>query len=266
MQGAPTLQTQTMPTTTSTVPAVPRPAHAQMLGAALVRHLPGAGTPTHSLEHMPHGLFLLWLAYMGLLAFGAQLLWQAGVWHRLMEVDPTRLTLAIVLLFIGCSLWAGKRAWVLGQQRLWLTQTDVASPANPVASWAWEFARLYPTQQSGQPGPDATVGMAVLGERVHGPHEMAWWLNGIQLKLGLLGKVIGFSILAYQLGQTDSFDPSQSAQLLKNLTGGLGIALLTTVTGLCGNILLGLQLMRLDRYADTLVADILMWQPAANKD
>ena len=74
---------------------------------------------------------------------------------------------------------------------------------------------------------------------------------------GLLGKVIGFSILALQLGQMDSFDPSQSAQLLKSLTGGLGIALLTTVTGLTGNILLGLQLMRLDRFADALVADAL---------
>ena len=233
-----------------------------MLGAALVRHLPGAGTPTLPLEHQPHGLFLLWLAYMGLLAFGAQLLWQAGVWHRLMEVDPTRLTLAIVLLFVVCSLWSGKRAWVLGQQRLWLT---TAQPGRS-SSWAGEFVGQPPADAPGQRVPDAAVRMAVLGERVHGPHEMAWWLNGIQLKLGLLGKVIGFSILAYQLGQTDSFDPSQSAQLLKNLTGGLGIALLTTVTGLCGNILLGLQLMRLDRYADTLVADILMWQPATDKD
>ena len=101
------------------------------------------------------------------------------------------------------------------------------------------------------------LAVEVESERAHGPHEMAWWLNGIQLKLGLLGKVIGFSILALQLGQMDSFDPSQSAQLLKSLTGGLGIALLTTVTGLTGNILLGLQLMRLDRFADALVADAL---------
>lgn len=231
-----------------------------MLGAALVRHVPGASAGTWQLEQQPHGLFLLWLAYMGLLAFGAQLLWQAGVWHRLMEVDPTRLTLAIVVLFVACSLWAGKRAWVLGEQRLRLAAHAHAHPGNPPdmsASWADEFAHPYP---AGHSASDASVRMAVLGERVHGPHEMAWWLNGIQLKLGLLGKVIGFSILAYQLGQTDSFDPSQSAQLLKNLTGGLGIALLTTVTGLCGNILLGLQLMRLDRYADTLLADILVHQ------
>jgi hypothetical protein len=115
-------------------------------------------------------------------------------------------------------------------------------------------------------GADRSTWQQVLGEQAHGPHEMAWWLNGIQLKLGLLGKVIGFSILALQLGQMDSFDPSQSARLLKNLTGGLGIALLTTMTGLSGNILLGLQLMRLDRFADALVADALLAAEQARGD
>jgi hypothetical protein len=219
----------------------------RMFGALLVRRVPGAGRPTLNIERADQGLFLLWLAYMGLLAFSALLLWQAGAWHRLVQADPTRLTLVIVALFIGCSLWAGQRAWVLGRQRRAL---DTAQHGE--GSWSHEFLR-----GSGLPGGDRASWLAVLGERVHGPHEMAWWLNGIQLKLGLLGKVIGFSILALNLGEMNSFDPSQSAQLLKSLTGGLGIALLTTVTGLTGNILLGLQLMRLDRFADALVADTL---------
>jgi hypothetical protein len=216
----------------------------RMLGALLVRRLPGAGRPALNIERSEQGLFLLWLAYMGLLVFAAWLLWRAGAWHRLVEADPTHLTLVIVVLFVGCSLWSGRRAWDLGRQR---SALDARTPG-----WATEFL-----QGTAPAGADRTSWLQVLGERAHGPHEMAWWLNGIQLKLGLLGKVIGFSILALELGQMDSFDPSQSAQLLKSLTGGLGIALLTTVTGLTGNILLGLQLMRLDRFADALVADAL---------
>ena len=65
----------------------------------------------------------------------------------------------------------------------------------------------------------------------HGPHHTAWWVNGIQLKLGLLGKVIGFSILALQIGNMQNFDPAQSQELLKSLTTGLGVALLTTMVG-----------------------------------
>ena len=38
------------------------------------------------------------------------------------------------------------------------------------------------------------------------------------------------------------------------LTSGLGVALLTTMVGLVGNILLGLQLTRMDRFADQLLA------------
>jgi len=67
--------------------------------------------------------------------------------------------------------------------------------------------------------------------------------------------VIGFCILALNIGQLQNFDASQSSELLKSLTTGLGVALLTTMVGLVANILLGLQLTRLDRYADRLVAD-----------
>ena len=84
--------------------------------------------------------------------------------------------------------------------------------------------------------------------------DLAAVLLRFLLKLGLLGKVIGFSVLALQIGQIQNFDPAQSQELLKSLTAGLGIALLTTMVGLVGNVLLGLQLTRLDRFADALVA------------
>jgi biopolymer transport protein ExbB/TolQ len=51
-----------------------------------------------------------------------------------------------------------------------------------------------------------------------------------------------------------SFDQSQAQEMLRDLTSGLGVALLTTMVGLVANILLGLQLTRLDRYADEFLA------------
>lgn len=225
---------------------VPSQWHQRMWGALLVKRLPVVGRSTWSLEQMPQGLFLLWLAFMGLLTFGAAVMWQHGLWHRLVQADPTGLTIVIVLLFIACSIWAGQRSWVLGLQ--W--QALQTRPHTP--GWAQDYlsARAHPHTDTG-------ILLQVLSDRAHGPQEMAWWLNGIQLKLGLLGKVIGFSVLALELGRMDGFDPQQSAQMLKSLTGGLGIALLTTITGLAANILLGLQLMRIDRFADGLVAEVL---------
>lgn len=45
-----------------------------------------------------------------------------------------------------------------------------------------------------------SVASELLGEATQGPREMGWWLDGIQLKLGLLGMVIVFSVLALNLG------------------------------------------------------------------
>jgi hypothetical protein len=226
--------------------------HQRMWGALLVKRLPGAARPSMALEQSPQGLFLLWLAFMGLLVFAASVMAHHGLWLRLVQADPTGLTIAIVLLFIGCSLWAGARSWQLGLQWQALN-LPAPTPLAGSPSWASDYllARAHSATDKG-------VLQQVLSDRAHGPQEMAWWLNGIQLKLGLLGKVIGFSVLALELGRMDGFDPQQSAQMLKSLTGGLGIALLTTITGLAANILLGLQLMRIDRFADGLVAEILL--------
>lgn len=183
-----------------------------------------------------------WLTLAGMLAFATWLLGVRGVWALLLTADPTGITLVIIVIFFGSTLWCGMRSRELQRQRAALEQGQ---------GWAGEYLAALRSRPA-----DAAVPMELLLEHSHGPHSTAWWVNGIQLKLGLLGKVIGFSILALQIGQIQNFDPNQSQELLRNLTSGLGVALLTTMVGLVGNILLGLQLTRLDRYADALVADI----------
>ncbi len=204
---------------------------------------------------------LEWVALGGLLLFAGWLLGARGVWGLLLRSDPTGITLVIIVLFCCATLWCGARSRELQRQRKALkatvgayqrdTGSDLAGiHLGPPSSWAAEYWRGV---KSGSGDADAPLDLLL--ELTHGPHGTAWWVNGIQLKLGLLGKVIGFSILALNIGQMQNFDPSQSQELLKSLTTGLGVALLTTMVGLVGNILLGLQLTRLDRYADLLVAD-----------
>ena len=195
-------------------------------------------------------LWFEWLALGGLLVFGTWLLGVRGVWALLLSSDPTGLTLVIILVFGTATLWCGSRSRELERQRQCLAQAKRGLPLPQVQGWAGEYLQALASTSR-----DANAPLDLLLDNSHGPHQTAWWVNGIQLKLGLLGKVIGFSVLALQIGQLQSFDPSQSQDLLKSLTAGLGIALLTTMVGLVGNILLGLQLTRLDRYADLLVAD-----------
>jgi hypothetical protein len=185
----------------------------------------------------------------GLLVFATWLLGVEGVWSLLFRADPTGITLVIVAVFTGGTLWAGRRARVLALERR-LAERAVAGSAMPSGGgWVADYLRGLAASPA---DPGAPIDLLL--ERTHGSHSTLWWVNGIQLKLGLLGKVIGFSILALQIGSIESFDPAESQDLLKSLTAGLGVALLTTMVGLVGNIVLGLQLTRLDRVADDLVA------------
>jgi len=208
----------------------------------------------------PDNLLLAWLAFAGVLLFAAALLWQYGVWSMLLDADPTGITMIIVALFAAATLRCGWRSHSLRSERASMDawrrglHGKAGLPRSHIDTYFHNLIAQRP-QDAGARGRLADV----LAERLHGPEDSAWWVNGIQIKLGLLGKVIGFSILAIQISRLESFDPSQTQDLLKTLTGGLGIALLTTAVGLVANMLLGLQLTQLDRCADTLLADAMQF-------
>jgi hypothetical protein len=198
-----------------------------------------------------------WVVLVGLFIFAAWLLGIQGVWQLLLTSDSTGITLLILVVFCISTLWCGVRSRELTLQREICHRATTSPTENrsrvllQADGWAGEYWRTLARHPQ-----DSATALDVLTEQTHGKHSTAWWVNGVQLKLGLLGKVIGFSILAMQIGHIQNFDPSQSQELLRNLTGGLGVALLTTMVGLVGNILLGLQLTRLDRFADELTMQI----------
>ncbi|GAP34446.1 hypothetical protein [Piscinibacter sakaiensis] len=220
--------------------------------------LPAAGRPGRAAapraarRELPEPLWLEWLALAGLLGFAAWLLGTRGVFRLLLGADPTGITLVIMLVFLGATLWCGGRSHRLQRELRRLHEAEARGPALATPGQGWAAAYWCDLRRGGH---DAGAPLDLLLERSHGPHGTAWWVNAIQLKLGLLGKVIGFSILALEIGHTPNFDPAQSQELLRSLTTGLGVALLSTMVGLVGNIVLGLQLTRLDRYADALVAE-----------
>ena len=219
------------------------------------RLVPASGKLPFKQRSLTEPIVFEWLALVGGFGFALWLLGVEGVWGLLLRSDPTGITFVILIVFTTSTLWSGRRAIELASQRERMVAADSTRPSTPLkfstsSGWADEYF------SSIRSGSDSSTRLDILLEQTHGPHGTAWWVNGLQLKLGLLGKVIGFSILALQIGQIQNFDPSQSQELLRSLTSGLGVALLTTMVGLVANILLGVQLTRLDRYADSLVTDI----------
>jgi MotA/TolQ/ExbB proton channel family len=169
--------------------------------------------------------------------FAAWWMQERGLWVALVQGDPSGISLGIVVLSAVVTGWCGLRARHLALQAL------------PHSPWrqAWVQDRRLRADQA----------PALLSERSHGAHETAWWFAAATIKLGLLGTVVGFIVMAAQIGRMPSFDLEQVQTMLKQMTSGMAIALYTTLVGLVANLWLGLQLLLLDRLADRLVADIL---------
>jgi biopolymer transport protein ExbB/TolQ len=192
-------------------------------------------------------LFFAWAVAAGLVLFTFWWLQVQGAWRQLVEGDPSGISVGIVLLSVVVTGWCGVRAWRLQQQ------------AQRGSGWRQDFVREYARSPE--------VAAQLLAERSHGPHETAWWFAATAVKLGLLGTVVGFIVMATQIGRLPSFDLDQVQNLLKQMTQGMAIALYTTLVGLIANLWLGLQLLLLDRLADRVAADILAevtLEPAAS--
>jgi len=192
---------------------------------------------TPGIEALAQRLFWTWAGAAGVALFTAWWLQAHGWWQRLIDGDPSGISVAIVVLTVVVTGWCGLRAWRLQAQ---------AAPGSD-----WRLAHRADRRQA----PD--LALPLLAERSHGPHETAWWFAAAAIKLGLMGTVVGFIVMATQIGRVPSYDLAQIQDLLKQMTAGMAIALYTTLVGLVANLWLGLQLLLLDRLADRIAADIL---------
>lgn len=181
-------------------------------------------------------LFWAWAVAFGVLVFGTGWAWQRGWWGRLVDSDPSGISLGIVGLTLVVTLWCGWRARRLARECL---------PGSPWRS-AYRDSHARGAEQAAQH----------LGDLTHGSHETAWWFAGTTIKLGLLGTVVGFIVMIGQL-DLQGTDTAQIQALLAQMTKGMGIALVTTLVGISANLLLGIQLMLLDRSADRVAGAIL---------
>lgn len=182
-------------------------------------------------------LFWAWALSAGVLLFGAVWAWRHGWWQRLVDSDPSGISVAIVVLTLVVTAWCGVRLRRLERE------------CAPGSVWRRSYREGHArgTEQAAQRLADLT----------HGPHETAWWFAGATIKLGLLGTVVGFIVMIGQLDLAKGSDTAQIQALLAQMTLGMGIALVTTLVGLLANLLLGIQLLLLDRAADRVVGAIL---------
>ncbi|MCG8486359.1 MAG: MotA/TolQ/ExbB proton channel family protein [Chromatiales bacterium] len=215
-----------------------------------------------------YNLLLRWLLLAGLILFGGWISWDQGILQNILVSDPTRITLIIAVTFIAASGHCAVRSLYLSSEQEALQRIIAAlscsdKPLNKQSSLldhslTGEFLRglLHKPAKPelGSANRDAQLLAQVMAEQARGQHEAGWFVSGLLIKLGLLGTVIGFVLMLAPVAELESFDLADIQGLLQRMTGGMGVALNTTLLGLVCSMLLGMQYLMLDRAADRLVA------------
>lgn len=193
-----------------------------------------------------------WLLVFGGIVYGLYVANDLGWLPLLAYGDPTWLTFGIIVLFGLSSLYCGALAFEMARQHaVWKHLHE--GQQHPGTSWASD----YLAERRDLRGADATALGDLLHDRIKGRTELGWFSAGLQIKLGLLGTVIGFVIMLASIGSASDLQSQGLDALIRGMGIGMKVSLYTTIVGLIGSMMIGIQMLVIDRAADRLFALII---------
>jgi hypothetical protein len=93
---------------------------------------------------------------------------------------------------------------------------------------------------------DQTLLLRGLADKLRSPMQFGAFAGDALLKLGLLGTIVGFILMLFPIATLDNFDPTSMKSSMKVMSGGMAVAMYTTLAGLVGSILVKAQYYILD--------------------
>ena len=195
-------------------------------------------------------LFLRALITLGLILFGFFVLANTGLLHLALTSDRSMISWVILALYALATLHWLYREKVLDKEtalcrdaetgKTSVSDTESGHVAKALSSPAATFA-------------DRQELLDTIGDELTNTHAAGHFVADLLLKLGLTGTVIGFILMLLPIGDIKQFDPSLMQQLLSAMSGGMAVALYTTLAGLVTSTLLKLQYYLLDSALARLV-------------
>ncbi len=206
-----------------------------------------------------HQLLLRALILTGLIGFGLFVAATTGLLNLVFESDRSYISSVIFGCYAALSaqwfylvLEMSRASTVLDLTRRHLAAADAgdlhlesgsvriagfAVPPGYLADFLEDILRVH--QRSGR--RDQQVLLEALGERLVSRHAFGGFAADALLKLGLLGTIIGFIMMLAPVAELQDFDSSVLQRMLGDMSGGMAVALFTTIAGLVTSTLLSLQ-------------------------
>jgi hypothetical protein len=204
-------------------------------------------------------LMLRALIIVGLIGFGFFIAADQGLVQLALDSDKSYISYLILGIYLLASVQWLYLTYRLGRERAALVSLE-AILADPDPGSDWE-QRLPPgvvgqfvsnVIRKGQ-GAEVDVLVDAVGDVLANSHALGHFLGDALLRLGLLGTIVGFIFMLLPIGEMEGFDAGMMQSLLTAMSGGMAVALYTTLTGLVTSTLLKLQYHVLDASAAEMV-------------
>ena len=202
-----------------------------------------------------------WILLIALICLGAVILWDYGFLVYLFENDTSGISTLILAVFGIASLYCLWFLVELSAELAALESLSVAISEQPGMGADAVLERLSGNRRIHHVTHDLALVRKALGDsspetllqafssECRAPVRLGVFVSDTLYKLGLLGTVIGFILMLVSMRDLGEFDVETMRAALQQMTGGMAVALLTTITGLSCGVLLRMQVNLLDRLA-----------------
>ena len=172
---------------------------------------------------------------LSLVIFSAYLIIDLGILSLIIDSDRSKISLIILSIYVlACSHWF-YISINLDKEIASLDDKDKKT-----------LIRSFIDNAKQSESPSQKINLDLLEDELSNNHALGYLAVDILLKLGLTGTVIGFILMLLPIGEIRDFDPQVLQQLLATMSGGMAVALYTTLTGLVTSMLLKFQYFVLD--------------------
>lgn len=202
-----------------------------------------------SILKSPYGLLLFALLISGIELFVWFYLHQIGYLQILISNDQSQVSMVIITIYSLATLHFLYACYTTSHHFHDLLHQD-GDFQSPVLQHFYQQVKKSTDDVNRQPL------LEVLDTRIRSHYAFGFVVADLMLKLGILGTVIGFIIMLGSLSNLNSVDITVMQTLLAEMSGGMKVALFTTLAGMLAGILLNIKYNVVDWAVDHLINDI----------
>ena len=187
------------------------------------------------IEKKKNHLLLKACLVLTLVIFSSYLVVDLGILSLIIDSDRSKISLVILSIYVlACAHWF----YISINLDKEISSLDHTNHPTLIRSFIDKASKENSSNQKNN--------LDLLQDELSNRHALGYLAVDILLKLGLTGTVIGFILMLLPIGEIKDFDPQILQKLLATMSGGMAVALYTTLTGLVTSMLLKFQYFLLD--------------------